>query len=397
MNRNGLLPNKDEINRAWEYTTKELLDPRTDQLYDFPVKDVTECPMPEEAERSWPNPCGYSTGTEDAMIHAGTLLDACLCRYEMEGDLEAQVIAHRLVAGMLRCAFSVKSEGFLPRSVMPADGKSHYIDSSRDQYTLFIFGAFRYLHSPICTSDEREGLTKALVGIARRAERNVIPENHYDLLREDGGPTLNNVMWGDSLGNHEYCRLPMIYLAAWDASGDAHWLQMYRNIRDEAYQKSLPMQGNWHLYTLQQMQAALYVCREADPDEGWHGKYDFLMNIISEYILKDVKRLDPLLQNVREMGDEHYDFRSLPMKNRMFSGWEGLPDLCPIYEGQSTKFLLQDVANIVIVSAMTAGCPPSEEALKLYSKAFFMIDFDTYRGPLPVHFLQGYYRARRIG
>ena len=152
------LPSEEMIHRAWDYTTKVLLDPRTDQLYDFPVDDVRECPLPEETARSWPNPCGYATGTEDAMIHAGTMLDACLCRYEMEEDEESCMGAHRLVAGMLRCAFASDVKGFLPRGVMPADGKSHYIDSSRDQYTLFVFGAFRYLHSTICTEKERVGL-----------------------------------------------------------------------------------------------------------------------------------------------------------------------------------------------------------------------------------------------
>ena len=396
MNLSTILPAKETIDRAWEYTTKELLHPGTDQLYDFPVKDVAECPLPEEAERSWPNPCGYSTGTEDAMIHAGTLLDACLCRYERERDAEAEAVAHRIVAGMLRCAFSVTSEGFLPRSVMPADGKSHYIDSSRDQYTLFVFGAFRYLHSSICTLAERKELTRALTGIAERARRNVIPENHYDLLREDGGPTLNCVMWGDTLGNHEYCRLPMIYLAAWDASGEEHWLQMYRAIREEAYQKSLPMQDYWHLYTLQQMQVALYVCREGDSDAGWYEKYDNLMNAVSEYVLDEVRKLEPKLENMRVMGDEHYDFRKLPLKRRMIAVWEGLPDLFPIYEGSETKFLLQDAANVVIVSAMTPGCLPSENAIRLYTKVFAMIDSEKYRGPVTIHFLQGYYRVLRM-
>ena len=187
----------------------------------------------------------------------------------------------------------------LPRSVILQDGEGHYIDSSRDQYTMFVYGAYRYVHSDICESREREALARVLTGFARRAEQNVTKENGYDLRRDDGGNSLNCVMWGNELGNHEYCRLPAIYLAAWDISGEEHWLELYRKIREEAYRKSLPMTEYWHLYTLQQMQAALYVCREADPDWGWKQKYDVLD------VYKRQEQYDATYNSIKEQKTNH--------------------------------------------------------------------------------------------
>lgn len=146
-------------------------------------------------------------------------------------------------------------------------GTSHYINSSIDQYTLFIFGAHRYINSDICTNEEKKNLSRILEGFAKRAEKNVTKENCYDMLRDDCGKSLSTTFWGENLGNHEYLRLPMIYLAAWEASGNECWLEAYRKIRSEAYEKSLPMGSYWHLYTLQQMQVSVRLCYDADPDK----------------------------------------------------------------------------------------------------------------------------------
>ena len=57
MDWNAKLPAEEGVHRAWEYTTKVMLDSRTDQLYDFPVDDVRECPLPEETARCRPFSC----------------------------------------------------------------------------------------------------------------------------------------------------------------------------------------------------------------------------------------------------------------------------------------------------------------------------------------------------
>mgnify|MGYP002638942974 CR=1 FL=1 len=205
----NILPEKKLWEREWQYITQVLIDKRTDLIYDYPMKEINQCPTLEEVNRSWPNPCGYGTGTEDAMIYAGTFLDACLCRHELKQDKESEITAHRLVSGMLRCAFSAYTEGFLPRSVILQDGEGHYIDSSRDQYTMFVYGAYRYVHSDICESREREALARVLTGFARRAEQNVTKENAIMKITEVCGFSTDSIIaFGDDyadIGMLELC------------------------------------------------------------------------------------------------------------------------------------------------------------------------------------------------
>ena len=227
---------------AFEYVRYRLFSEKTCLIYDHVIRGrEAELPTVKEILTAFPDPCGYSTGMEDGMINGATMLDACLIKYEREKDEAAAKFAKKIVQGMLDCASSAKSEGFLPRGVSIEDGKTHYPDSSRDQYTMFAFGMHRYMTSALCSASERERIAKITVAIARRAEKNVIPENNYDMLTDDGGPTLVTTMWGDTLRNHEYMRLPMLYLIAYEASGDEYWRKKYEAIREEAYRKSLPM------------------------------------------------------------------------------------------------------------------------------------------------------------
>ena len=133
--------NEEFKEEAYSFIASKLFFEKNGLIYDhIIVGREEEFPTPEEIARIFPNPCGYSTGMEDCMLSGGTMIDVCLIKYERDGDEEAAIFAKKLVKGLLKCAFSAKTEGFLPRGVCPADGKSHYPDSSRDQYTLFAFG-----------------------------------------------------------------------------------------------------------------------------------------------------------------------------------------------------------------------------------------------------------------
>jgi hypothetical protein len=331
---------------------------------------------------------------EDGMISGWTMLDALICRYETDRDEATGEFAREIVKGMLKCAFSARSEGFLPRSVSIADGLSHYPDSSRDQYTLFIFGMHRYINSELCTLSEFEQISRAAVGIARRAEKNVTKENGYDMLTDDGRPTLNNVMWGDTLGNHEYMRLPMIYLFAYEVTRDGHWLEKYREIRAEAFEKSLPMTDYWALYTLQQMQASVRICYDVETDEEWRGRYLELMNTVADFAegLADKVRFE--MEKSDNYNAHQVHFRRLkeaPAERFIRLGYKDAVAL--EREDAGEYFTLQDCAQISIISGLAPKRKVSKKAKELFFDAFEKIDLSLHERNLPLYFADGYYRG----
>lgn len=73
---------------------------------------------------------------------------------------------------MMRCVVDI-DKGFIARSVSPADRKSFYFDTSRDQYTHWIYGALRLYNSDLCTQKQRKDITDVLTAVAMRFENNV--------------------------------------------------------------------------------------------------------------------------------------------------------------------------------------------------------------------------------
>lgn len=385
---------KNNINNALSYIKDKLFYEKTGLIYDrVVIGRESEFPTVCEINALFPNPGGYSTGMEDGMLSGATMVDAFLLKYEKEGDREAAEFAGKLINGMINCAFSAKSEGYIPRAVSIEDAKSHYPDSSRDQYTLFCFAMHRYFSSGLCTSEEKEKITKAIVSIAKRCEKNVVPENSYDMLRDDGKPTLVTTMWGESLSNHEYLRLPMFYLLAYEVSADMHWLNKYQEIRSEAYEKSLPMGEYWSFYALQQMQASSLVCYESDPDEEWKKKYLSLMNTVADYAENMADTKLERIEKLSNFNAPQTDFRMLEMKSgaHLKEGYENA--LLPQRPDADGYFALQDCAQVAIIAGLVPNRKPKENTISVFKKAFLKIDLEKHERNLPVYFYDGYYRS----
>ena len=386
---------KSRIDEAFGYVIDRLFSEKTGLIYDHIVNGREhEFPSGEEIARSYPNPCGYSTGMEDGMINGATMLDACLIRYEKEGDVKAAELARKLVRGMLGCVRLAKSEGYVPRAVSPQDGKSCYPDSSRDQYTMFAFAMHRYLNCPLCSDAEKKDIERAAVSIACRAEKNVTSENKYDMLTDDGRPTLATVMWGDKMGNHEYMRLPMLYMLAYESSGDVHWLEKYHEIREEAYEKSLPMTGYWALYTLQQMQASILVCHDVDPDKSWRVKYALLMNTVSEYTESIAENIGQKIEARQNYNAHQPSFREVEMVPAQRFEKLGYDKALTVLRPDANEFFtLQDGAQVAIISKLAPNRQTSEKAVRLLVDSFAKIDLSKHERNLPLYYVAGYYRS----
>lgn len=286
---------------AEKFILGHFLNRETGLIYDFLVDRSNawhHLPLPADIAKQDPNPCGWGTGMEDSVLNTGSLLDALIAEYAVRGDPDGDLrpLASLLFSGLLRCADCASDRGFIARSVSPFDGKSHYINSSRDQYTHWVYSAVRYFDSPLSSEEEKRGIVRVLTEIARKCERDVTEANGFNLLREDGQTGMVCQMWGE-LGAHEYLRLPMFYLAAYHVGGDPHWREKYLEYRDEALEKSLPFVPGGRCYPTLQMQYSLRMIYDLDPDPVFREKCVSLMQRLAEHCEKwsidGAKRLIP--------------------------------------------------------------------------------------------------------
>ncbi len=378
------------LSSALDYVRTELFLPTTSMLCDFRHKsDLSALPMPDECARNFPNPAGYATGIEDCTLAGGSMLDGCVSFYERTGDARAAELAERLCEGLLRCAESAADPGFVPRGLCPADGTSHYMDSSRDQYTLFAFGLHRYRNSGLCSDAHRERIAKAARAVAERLERNVTPENGYDMLREDGGRGLVSGMWGDSLGNHETMRLPMLYLFAHETTGDARFLEFYRGLREEALERCLPMTGYWALYTLHQMQSSLRLCWDADPDEAWRERILSVMREVARYTAGLVPSMRTKLKDADAYNVGQRSFRAYRMEELARYAAMGIPAVKSVREDEEDYFVFQSFADLLVIPLLIPGGTADDATVELFTEAFGRIDFARHERNLPVYYFCG--------
>ena len=195
-----------QFESLWQCIWQKLFCSKTNLFYDtLPGNDLIEnLPLPEEIALQVPNPCGWGTGMEDSMLNAGNMLLASLNRYDSEADERFAEQARKVFAGMALCASVGKSHGYLARSVSPFDCKSYYINSSRDQYTHFVYSAYIYYNHKLCSGNDRALIKKFLTDFADGLTMSSylrknglekwgnIPVEVYDSFRDQFMETLKN-------------------------------------------------------------------------------------------------------------------------------------------------------------------------------------------------------------
>lgn len=272
----------EKIQQAWEVSWNRFYHPKTNQFYDFlgsyeSGKELDYLPTAKEVQQQFPNVCGYGTGMEDCMISAGVMLSAVVDRYDWNQEPALKERAREILKGIQLAATVHGSPGFLARGVCPEDGKSTYVNTSRDQYTHVIYGLWYYYHSPLAGESEKKAIRELLQSFADRMIRNCTPENNYDFLCSDGERCRRGIckMW--EVRGHEAARLPMFYAAAWDTlktvdakKADVYY-QLYRKYLPEAIRQSLALDEEtirrWvPTYAMLQMQCSLELLWTLEPD-----------------------------------------------------------------------------------------------------------------------------------
>lgn len=362
------------ISNAWKFSFGRLYCEKTGLFYDYLAQDtpdghISHLPTPEMIASQCPNPCGWGTGMEDSALNGGIMIEALLALYRKTADEAILPVLHDVVAGYLTLATVSDQEGFLARSISPVDGKSHYINSSRDQYTHWVYMSLLFYKSGLATEEEKAAIEKALVGFARKAERE-IHDDQYEYLREDGKVGAVCKMWG-KITAHEYHRLPMIYLAAYRVSGDAHWKEKYEQYRETAFALAEAMYDPDYMkifkyaYALLQMQYSLRLIYDEEEDPAYRERTQKLMAYVADYS----ERYTSLgVQEADHPQTESYrEWQKLPGFFAEFTSGYGY--YIPSVQQEDTgtrEILLRNTAEALVIRCL---CPDTKAAAE--QKAMF--------------------------
>ena len=374
------------LHSAWEMIWRKLFRQETNLFYDYCSESLGlgHLPTPEEIARHWPNPAGWGTGMEDSLLSAGAVMDILRLRWKLLKDPDAVEQAVTVLKGIILAATIHGRTGFLARSVSPADKRSCYINSSRDQFTLGVYGVWRFLrHFPEAPKDAREQARELLNSVARYCEKVVTPENHFNLLRLDGKPGLVSSVW--EAAPHEMLRLPMFYAAAWEATCDTHWRELALRYLQLGLAATLTMdraKAWWWDITVSQLQISLAVLDAIDlGDAETHRQYRTAMRMTSRHAAKLLERT--LAEAETFPGDWTVcapDWRKCPMKPRTEAAiptgdgiYYGLQYLIPV---RPPKFhqvmeLTRSLGNLVFTLALD---PAAQIGLKTRTRFWSILE-----------------------
>lgn len=309
-----------QVQQAWDVLWSRFYLKKVHTFGDYlssyePGKEQAHLPTADEVRRQYPNPCGYSTGMEDGMILNGAMLSILADRHAVTQEEAMRAQAAEVFSGMKLCATVHGVPGFVARNVCPEDGRSVYINSSRDQITHFVHGLWKYHHSPLADEATRAEIKTILAAVAERMIQYVTPENDYDFCRADGQRCPLGIcrMW--KVQAHEAARLPMIYAAAWDITREERYRIEWRRYAKEAVEQSAKPDENKPAYALLQMQCSLELLHALEPEAELKGQIHATMQHVADLAAKRMVKVWAQIQQkdaetMRMLGP---DWRTVPV------------------------------------------------------------------------------------
>jgi hypothetical protein len=177
-------------------------------------------------------------------------------RYAVTGKREHAEEARKIYQGLRLIAQVARRKGCIPRGVMP-DRQGHMPESSVDQYTMYVYGLWRYFRSPIATVEEKAEIRAIFEAMLKRLE-----EDKFVIFTDTGGPTRFGDL--DRLKPSRAERLLATVLAGADVTGDAHWREVYAQLREPRLKHCRGLGGQ--PWVLVQNQCAFFVLRHLEQD-----------------------------------------------------------------------------------------------------------------------------------
>lgn len=378
---------------AWRAAWERFYDDRTHLFYDYvcsydPAKRLAGLPTPAEAAQQNPNPNGWGTGMEDCAISGGLMLAMVCDRFAATGDAALRPSAQKVFAGLKALVESSATEGFVCRGLCPADKKSHYPESSRDQYTWYVYGLWRYYHSPLSLPEEQAKIRKLVTAICARMERNIVAEHNFSIGKDTGAfDGIVDKMWENMA--HEVARLPMIYAIGADVTGDKHWKELARRYSAAAAAKSKESSTKVP-YALLQQQASLEALYQLEDDPALKKQWLDAMVLVADrakmHLGKCLKYQAPTNSQV------HFDWREWALKK---SGPYSVPTRPEAFLAEDRT--IREPAEAALVQLLLPEPTLTAEQLALVKRMIAQVDYSkvVYYG----HFYTQavYWRAVRMG
>lgn len=259
---------------GWARVMKVFYSPKTSLIYACAPGSVTKSTSFQNGIFYLKDNLGYGMGMEDCAIVGGVALSMLCDQYLVTQESTIPAEAKRIAEGLCNLVTAHGYPGFVARGLCVDDGKSICALSSRDQVTHFIHGLWRYYHAPFAETAMKEKIRQLFRAVSSRMEKNVTPENNYNFLQADGSKDPRGIckMW--KVYPHEAARLPMIYAATWDVTGDEHYRKLYKTYIKESIDESLKLavlpQSKINAlmpnYTLLQMNTSFEVLLNVEKD-----------------------------------------------------------------------------------------------------------------------------------
>ena len=367
----------EEMELIYDYRTSMEHEHRFDHL-----------PTPEEIAHRLPNPCGWRSGMEDSVMNCGVALDMYL-------DAGDEKWARKMYHGLRRCGTVSGLPGFVARSISPRDGVSFYPESSRAQYTHYVYSLWRYFQSPFATGEEKREITGLLVDVARFCEKYITEDNDWTLPRADFGSPRSPVCKLWHVNPHEAARLPMFYAGAYSVSGDPHWLDCSLRYAAQAADESMELgPRSYNAFALFQMLCSCRLLYEILPEPALKARYGEVM-----------KRLDPYLNfNVCRAANDNYrvDFQAKMPDWRTISNCTVIPGCRHVLPSYPEDYMLaaqvaRETGEVILCSLLQSEPTLIPLRSQVYRFVLDKFEPETYAPCCGLYLTAAWYKAKKCG
>ena len=398
------------MEKIHDYIWEQLFHPATNLFYDYlsdrnPARRFDHLPSVTEIGRQFPNPCGWGTGMEDCMLNAGSVMEILRLRRRTAG--ENLPLALRVLDGIHRCATIHGKNGFIVRGVSPHDGKSCYWNSSRDQFTLAVYGVWRFLESYPEAPGEARAEARDILRMVGDFCSTRIGQPGASLGRLDGGPAVVSDLW--DCAPHEMMRLPMFFGAAFLATGEPRFRRLMEEFVRPGLEATLRMDPEvyWWDVPLAQMTLSLRFFEETGLCPEYSAEVAAALRGAAALAHRDLQKNLAEAENYRGRWETlNTNWRRLPMLLRPETlsqeGRESTFGSCsylnPCFppEFHRPNSFLRAFGNDLVSMLYGSVKPTPEEWMRL-SALICRVDFPQCGGSGPIQLLHGLQLAESLG